>query len=319
MMTDELTREELRARVNKKGLDPAAVTVVGFMDLNPPKLNPDALFGLPADMYDVVVESFRVEREAWEANNVKLFGRPFPGHKCEHCGARLRWAGIVRYNPTGQHFVVGETCAEERMTLENRVEFDARLVKMAAEHRAEVLRRAEAKAAFYRDHAAEATYLFDEERPYDGFFDDLKRKLETYGELSEKQLACITRNVEREAAKQARIAEHQAQMINAPALTVGRHVIEGTVLSTKVVESAYGDQLKMLVELADGNRVYGSVPAKLESVWTPGEAPRLIDRGDVVRFSAAVEVSNDDTHFGFYKRPTKAEFISRASDTEEKS
>jgi hypothetical protein len=300
MTTEQLSREDLHERINKRNFDPAEVEVVGYMDTRPPILNADALFGLPKDMYDIIVSEFQQHRTEWLARNVELFGREYPGSRCEHCGAHIRWAGIVRYTPTGQHFIVGEICAEERMSLSNRGQHDARLVKMAAEHQAEMLRIAEAKATFYREHAAEAEYLFNEDRPYNDFMADLRDKLQRYGSLSDKQVACITRNIERDAERQARFAEREAKLADVPALAEGRYEITGTVRSTKWQENQFGGALKMLVEFDDGNRVWGTVPKALG--WDGLEDRR-------VAFTAKVERSKDDEHFGFYSRPTGATYL----------
>lgn len=77
----------------------------------------------------------------------------------------------------------------------------------------------------------------------------------------------------------------------------GRIVVEGVVLSTKLVESDYGVTLKMLVE-GDGWKVWGTRPRSIE-----------VERGSRVRFTATVEASREDASFGFYSRPTKAEIL----------
>lgn len=324
-MTETLSREELHSRISKSTLNPGDCEVVGWMETSPPRLNADALFGLPADMYEIIIARFAELKAEWIARNVELFGREYPGSKCEHCGNRIKYAGIVKYLPTGQHFIVGETCADERMSLANRREHDLRLLKMAIQHRAEMAARDEARARFYREHPAEAEYLFDENREYNQFMDDLARKLDRYGDLSEKQLACVTREVEKIAKREQRIAERAETMKDAPVLTEGRYVIEGTVVGIKSVPGWNPDETvqKIIVEMADGNRVYGSVPSKLYDEVSQAAtdfARGLINRnpfaesdegirGQRVRFTAKVERSQDDEHFGFYSRPTKAEFV----------
>lgn len=80
----------------------------------------------------------------------------------------------------------------------------------------------------------------------------------------------------------------------------GKYVVEGTVLSTKWQDNAYGGALKMIVrvEQTDGVvKIWGSVPSSID--------PKI---GDTVRFSATVERSDDDD-FGFFKRPTMAEIV----------
>jgi hypothetical protein len=81
-----------------------------------------------------------------------------------------------------------------------------------------------------------------------------------------------------------------------PALEEGRQKLVGTVKSTKTVPGYMGGiTYKMLVELENGNRVYGTIPGSISG-----------DVGNTVEFMAKVTPSEDDTHFGFFSRPTKA-------------
>lgn len=126
-----------------------------------------------------------------------------------------------------------------------------------------------------------------------------------YGEINlaswvtENRVAALERSA-------ARYAESQAQVANAPAIAEGKTEIEGTVTSTKVVESNFGYRptytLKMLVTADDGNKFWGTVPASLSEVA----------KGDRVKFSATVNPSDNDAHFAMFKRPTKASLVSLA-------
>jgi hypothetical protein len=131
---------------------------------------------------------------------------------------------------------------------------------------------------------------------------DMAWKVQKYGDLSDKQVAFARRmlgwlaeaeekHAEREAATEAKIAAG----VEVPE---GRIVIEGTVLSTKWVESQFGSTQKMLVENEQGWKVWGSVPSSIE-----------VDKGTKVQFTATVERSKDDALFGFFKRPAKASTI----------
>lgn len=93
------------------------------------------------------------------------------------------------------------------------------------------------------------------------------------------------------AAKGAQEAEYEA----AEPCPTGRVAITGDVLTTKLQEGYYGDTWKMLIKDDRGFKVWGSIPSSLD-----------VSRGDRVTFMAAVEPSEDDEKFGFFKRPTKA-------------
>ena len=72
-----------------------------------------------------------------------------------------------------------------------------------------------------------------------------------------------------------------------------------TQLELGQVASFYGMTQKMGVKLADGNKVYGTVPNNISHV----------ERGNKVKFVAKVERSEKDEHFGFFSRPAKAQII----------
>jgi hypothetical protein len=81
-----------------------------------------------------------------------------------------------------------------------------------------------------------------------------------------------------------------------PDLEEGRYKLSGVVKSTKVAFTDWGSSLKMLLELDNGNRVYGTVPSSIDEV----------DPGDRISLTGTVKRSDDDNHFGFYSRPSKA-------------
>ena len=97
----------------------------------------------------------------------------------------------------------------------------------------------------------------------------------------------------------ARIKKEKEEAIYEAAEPVptGRVAITGTVLGTKVTATRFGPVAKMLVQDEQGFKVWGSIPTSLPS-----------PKGRTVTFMAAVEPSDDDPKFGFFKRPTKAEF-----------
>lgn len=300
--TMTLTNAELRDRIRPANFNPADVQVVGALDTRAPAFDAAALFGLPADMYDMVIAEYAELRAAWIARNVELFGREYPGSSCEHCGAHIRWAAIVRYLPTGQHFIVGETCADERMSLTNRHDHDMRMLRMSIEARSEKMRLLSARAHFARNFPAEAAYLFDDARPYNNFIDDLRSKLLRYGSLSDKQVACITRNITRDADRAAKQAERAANSGPAP---TGRVEVTGTIVSVKWVENDFGGTLKMVTRFENGSAAWVTAPAKLVN-------PKV---GDVVTYTATFTPADDDPSFAFGKRPTGATYISQVVTT----
>ena len=57
----------------------------------------------------------------------------------------------------------------------------------------------------------------------------------------------------------------------------------------------------MLVEDANGFRVWGTVPSSVD-----------VAKGDIIQFTANIEPSPKDEFFGFYKNPSGALVLSKA-------
>jgi len=97
-------------------------------------------------------------------------------------------------------------------------------------------------------------------------------------------------------------AERQDEILSAEAITAGKQIITGEIISTKVVDGfAYGQRvIKMVVKDDRGFKVWGTVPQSIL------DANNESLKGQRVTFTATVQASNDDDKFGFFKRPTKA-------------
>lgn len=222
--------------------------------------------------------------------------------QCDHCGARIRYVGVFKHLPSGDHIAVGETCAEGRFTYD-KATFDA-LRKAAALDRA-AQRILTAWNAYKADHAADWDALYASDNY---FIADVLAKGRRYGDLSERQFAAIckalVRDRERDAQRATQAAVEATEVKVDVPVTDERLCIVGTVLSTKYVETDFGGFLKMLIKVETEDGVYklwGTVPSKL-----------TVSRGDIVRFNARLEVSRDDKSFGFFSRPTKAEVLDTA-------
>lgn len=226
---------------------------------------------------------------------------------CGRCGGTGVWVGNggTCYNCFGSGFHPNQTkhkfAASPLLRAKRAAEHEA---KVAAEQSAyeQALRaiggRVEARLREVAETGDRAMYQGE---GYYGLSRDeafvygLVLKLRKYGKLSDAQVAAIERGIARtdeQAAAKAKLAE------TAP-LVEGRYEIEGEVVSTKWQESQFGSTFKMLVAQADGTKVYGTVPAAFD--FDP--------KGMRVAFTAKVERSGDDQHFGFFSRPTKARVI----------
>lgn len=100
----------------------------------------------------------------------------------------------------------------------------------------------------------------------------------------------------RQAEREAREAAERAASADVPE---GRHVVTGTIVRIRAENNpfAYNQTVtKMLVRDDTGFKVWGTLP---DALWGA-------EVGEHITFTASLTPSNDDTKFGFFKRPTKA-------------
>ena len=128
--------------------------------------------------------------------------------------------------------------------------------------------------------------------------DDIEKKEKEIAERAKKQ-----------KAYEDRIQAEKDAMIDVPE---GKQIITGTVISKKCIDSPYGQVVKMLVKDDRNFMIFGTIPSKLCTEYTDDEGYdcyRSPEKNDRVKFTATLEMSSKDKTFGFYKRPTKAEYI----------
>lgn len=130
------------------------------------------------------------------------------------------------------------------------------------------------------------------------FLVDLQHKARRWG-LSERQIAAVQRIIDREA-------QAAAEPEYAP-VTAGRRVLRGRLLSIKLKDGLYGQQVKALMAAQgdDGSvqKLWGTLPRSMADAWQHDDAIKV---GDEVAIKATVEPSRDDACFGFWSRPVAA-------------
>lgn len=284
--------------------------------------------------------AYRAAKAEFRAYEETLLGTEYV-ETCGRCGGAggwKGWPGFTCYECLGhckvtreyrKHRFDADPAARDRAyrkRLAEREAEDAAFAAKAAELGAAGAKLVAAadKVNAWHNYREDDSDLDESLRPTksDYFFAGLADKLRKYGSLSEKQLACVERGLAEDAKK---AAEAEA-LKSAPALTGGVREIEGEVLSARWHDGAYGSTYKMRVKLDDGNVVWGTVPRSLMDATTPRldhensgvdeegrsytpviEAPELV--GSRVRFTAEVERSRDDEHFGFFRRPKRAVLV----------
>lgn len=302
-----------QAHTRRADFDPADYRVVAILDEGPEggwAVHDDAVYGGRTGRFgDSITDEFAAEVE-----NVEI--------RCVHCGriSGFRFLCFVRHIPSGELVMFGSGCVAEAFAL-NRDE-----LKMAELGKAAALRQ---KRAAWEEANPEAAAALDEYEARDdledSFLDDLSRARRLYGALTAKQTEWCTKAlakaIEWKARREQIEAERAAEIADAEPLAEGRYEVEGEIVGARDEENDFGTTTKILVKLADGNKVWGSAPKAIFDQLQAAYRERnggsefygylIIDAKDLkglkVKFTATIERSQDDEHFGFYKRPSKAE------------
>jgi len=230
--------------------------------------------------------------------------------QCHHCGARMRYAAILRHLPTDTYIAVGETCLDNRF---DRATADFHAMRKNAQLDRQAQRIRGLVAAFCEANA-DLAWMGEKGAPGipatsadNGFVRDIARKLHQYGELSPRQVdavrAAIVRDAERAAQRAAeRAAEAELPVIDCP---TGRVTVTGVVVGTKVQYSDFGAVKKLIIRDERGFKVWVTEPSSIHA-----------ERGDTVRLTCNITRSDRDASFGFGKRPTKPEVLATAQGDE---
>lgn len=221
--------------------------------------------------------------------------------QCGHCGAHIRYGALMVRDDVREFIFVGEDCLDNRFDSLTKDEFQ-RLRKAAALN-ADRVRKSERVTKLYADYPGLEQALTTNHH----IVDDIRFRLLARGEISEKQVALVFKIAQQEAERAQRVADREAEAAALAASGVrvptGRGTVEGTILSVREQEGAYGFQIKVLVQADEGWKVWGTLP---RSLW---EDARV---GARITFKATITASDDDPVFGFFSRPTNAALVAAA-------
>jgi hypothetical protein len=285
------------------GFDPLAYELVAIIDTRPPEGSSitDALLWENVD-------AETGPDECWE-----LVDSASDQTACAHCGKplyRIRYVAYAIVRETGAVLAFGATCADELGYADEFELAKARARKLAETRAAAAALRKtrnewemlnpDASHLLDRYEAERGESYFDDDPGADEFVARMVRVRRLYGKLSEKQTRVLDLKPLWIALRAERARVEAERLANVPDLEEGRRELVGTFRSAKWVENDFGGSFKGVLALEDGNAVYGTIPRAIEESGVEVVGTRA-------RFFAAVTVSDDDPHFGFYKRPTKVE------------
>ena len=226
---------------------------------------------------------------------------------CTHCGASLVRGNVWHHKPTGEFIIMGNTCSER--THFSKSDFDTYM----SQHKLDL---AKSLARF------KGNYKYKVIRPLlEGSIDlvfkgeyvvrNIVSKMVRYIKLpSHKQIRFI-RNIPlwNKQAEERQKAREEAKANVIATMTPWaeeRQAVTGKVVSFKEVVTDFGECTKVVVELKDGKRCYGTAPKK-RLPYDAGMntiAKWSYQVGDTISFNAGITVSSKDKSFAFFSRPS---------------
>lgn len=283
--------------------NPTDYVAIKFWDTEPPyPIIPDTGGFLPAS-YNLAVAWYHEQVAAVRAE----FGGEIPGN-CDHCGAHVRYCWSVKHLPTGKTLCMGDDCVHHRLGI-TRDEFRIKELKKITEAAASNAKRIVELAEWAAKNADVVTFLTGREQDRFNFYQEMARQMQSRA-LSQGQTAAIRRLMARQDEFDAREREYVARkkaeadaLAAAPLAPEGAQTVRGKILNVKIAETDFGRQFKMLVQVQDGNKVYGTAPAGL---WNTSDEYEQM-RGAEIEFTATF--TRKEEHFSFFSRPRKARRI----------
>jgi len=229
------------------------------------------------------------------------------GGNCMVCGSPNAIYTVLFYHAKTNSYVrMGQDCAQKCEMAFSSGQFDAFHTAIRADLDLRAgKRKAEAYLASLDLARAWTIYVNGGSTSNEATISDIVTKLIKYGTISDPQIKFVQALIDRIDNAATIAAQRQAERDAASPIPAvdGRMDIEGTVVSIKPPdEYAQYPQVKIVVKSDSGWVVWGSLPKSISDC----------ERGDKVRFSAVVRVSDSDPKFGFYSRPTKANIVTRA-------
>lgn len=294
--------------------------------------------GMSDDTWAALCDEINEGAEALAAHQAAHPGFVVAGHKwpgqCDCCGARYKFGAWFHTAESNTYIAIGGTCAgklslgspEAMKTFREQVntwKVHAERVAKARAYLASVGLGAMLDLWLDRDNKVN-------EFPENTLREMCGKVVQWGNELSEKQRALATKLLQQIADRPALLTARAAADANRKPIPafIKRVTIEGTVISAKAQEGGWDDStgfykpecVKIVVEHADGWKVWGTAPADMG----PGDGKYISDdnravwlKGKRVRFDARITVSDNDSKFGFFKRPTKAAVLPDATECNE--
>ena len=250
------------------------------------------------------------ERRAFQQHLTRTGGKYSAhdhGGTCAVCGACAFYIAKFYHRATNTYICTGEDCAA-KLDMGDAVAFRSFRDRTKAGLEAAAGKgKAQRFLAEQGLDAAWSVYTSTEPGRYEeGVIVDIVSKLVRYGSISQNQIGFVRTllgKIEQRAVIDAQRAAEYEAAAPLPAFE-GRVTLRGKVLTVKEPdENSRFPAYKLLIQHADGWKVWGTCPASLADA----------KRGDIVEMVATVSKSDRDEKFGFYSRPSKARIVEVAA------
>lgn len=258
------------------------------------------------------VKAIIAEREMIQAHMARTGGtysQHAHGGNCHVCGAHAVYTVLFYHALTNAYIRTGEECADKLMIGDTRM-FRSRLKglrKTLANARKLQAGKQKAQVTLADAGLDGAWELYntdpqDSDRYEEVTIRDIVGKLVKYGSISERATSflgsLLDRIANRDKIAAQRAAEYEAAA-EVPFADDERATMRGKILTLRNDDFGH---VKMLVQHADGWKLWGTLPASLDDLLLSDQ----LARGDEVEFTATIKRSDRDPKFGFYRRPSKA-------------
>lgn len=234
--------------------------------------------------------------------------------QCDHCGAYFLYGAIFEH-VDGGYIRVGHSCSQGAMGITDRFELELFRMRKRVQNAKE---RAAVKKAYLeylannQEFANALEWANEQSKKRDSLeasardafsravaynfntIIDIAHRLERLGWVTEGQEQLVARLYAEGQEKLAGAEEEAERVGQLEPLEQGRYSVTGEVVGFKTYDNAYGSTLKVLVQLASGHKVFGTLPSSIDDA----------QRGDSVTFTASFEPKAND--FATFSRPTKA-------------
>lgn len=222
--------------------------------------------------------------------------------QCDVCGAHYVHGDVWEHRPSGEFITIGHECAAKYSLFADYSDWN--------KVRGSWINKEIRKQKRFQAHVQMRETLRDNPglgaalKVDNEITQDIRSRFIQYGTLSSKQIELL-RTLKKRADERA-----QEIMIEAPE---GRFEVTGTVLSTRVEQSPYGETCKMLVKVdtaAGSWKTWGTVPKSLWYERHPNGSETFVDlKGRRIKFTATVKRSDRDSSFSFFSRPSKGSLL----------